>query len=101
MRRRILSDLNNGYRIRSFPIGSTGRIESLGISLEQVDRYSKYLSNHSLDMKDRNLCNCTDLSSLANSANTSFIVVALRLNPSSTYSIPLPLILTENSFNEK
>ena len=32
-------------------------------SLEQVDRYSKYLSNHSFDMKDRNLCNCTDLSS--------------------------------------
>jgi hypothetical protein len=32
-------------------------------SLEQTDRYSKYLSNSSLDMKDDYICNCTNPSS--------------------------------------
>jgi hypothetical protein len=32
-------------------------------SIEQVDRYSKYLSNSSLDVGDQNICNCTNSSS--------------------------------------
>ena len=32
-------------------------------SMEQIDRYSKYLSNSSLDLKDEYICNCTNLSS--------------------------------------
>ena len=35
MRRRIRSDLHNGYRIRSFQIGPTGRIESPGHVVER------------------------------------------------------------------
>ena len=32
-------------------------------SLEQPDLYSKYLSNHSIDMNDKYICNCTNPSS--------------------------------------
>ena len=32
-------------------------------SLEQTDLYSKYLSNHSIDMNDKYICNCTNPSS--------------------------------------
>jgi hypothetical protein len=32
-------------------------------SIEQVDQYSKYLSNNSLDLEDKFICNCTNPSS--------------------------------------
>jgi hypothetical protein len=32
-------------------------------SMEQVDRYSKYLSNSSIDFEDKSICNCTNPSS--------------------------------------
>ena len=38
---------------------STNEVLAWSSSMEQTDRYSKYLSNFTLDVGDRYLCNCT------------------------------------------
>ncbi len=39
---------------------STSDVLRWSSSMEQVDLYSKYLSNNSLDFEDKNICNCTN-----------------------------------------
>jgi hypothetical protein len=42
---------------------STSEVLQWSSSMEQTDRYAKYLSNSSLDVEDRYICNCTNLAS--------------------------------------
>ncbi len=42
---------------------STADVLQWSSSMEQTDRYSKYLSNSSLDLGDDYICNCTNLAS--------------------------------------
>jgi hypothetical protein len=58
---------NNGH-LWSFETLSTLNVSTSDVlqwssSLEQTDRYSKYLSNNSSEMKDDYICNCTNPSS--------------------------------------
>ena len=47
----------------SFLNVSTSDVLQWSSSLEQTDRYSKYLFNKSVEMKDEFICNCTNSSS--------------------------------------
>lgn len=57
----------NSGQLWTFEKLSEHNISSLEVlkwssSIEQTDRYAKYLLNHSLDREDHYICNCTNLS---------------------------------------
>jgi hypothetical protein len=59
---------HNGGRLWSFKELSVRHISASDVlqwssSIEQTDRYSKYLSNSLLDVEDNYICNCTNLAS--------------------------------------
>jgi hypothetical protein len=53
-------------------------------SIEQTDRYSKYLSNRSFDVREKYICNCTNLASFGKFCEYAFYGGSVSFNDAIT-----------------
>jgi hypothetical protein len=88
--------------IRKFGVGnpafniSVADVLQWSSSLEQTDRYPKYLSNNSLDIKDKYICNCTNPSSFGKFCEYKFYGGSTSFDDAITKQFQ-PLVFTKNS----